>query len=136
MYQRTLLAAALLLAPVALCAQSPAPQREGRVVRPAGSPRVPYTGMHLRFRPVFTAGAMRFAEHPEVLTVDAGSPAARVGVRPGDVVLAVDGTDGRDPEALAGPTGRTFVLRMRRGTQVREVTLTSEAAPSRAGHGG
>ena len=51
-----------------------------------------------------------------------GSPADRGGVRPGDVLIALDGQSVRDPRAMldmvaALPPGKSAVFRVRRGTE-------------------
>jgi hypothetical protein len=51
---------------------------------------------------------------------------------PGDVILAVNGTDGRELGILSPKkAGETFVLRVRRGTEIREFTLISVPKPAR-----
>jgi S1-C subfamily serine protease len=94
-------------------------------------PRVPYSGINISMVPQFgPGGTMRWAHHPTIDTVDPGSPAARVGLRPGDIVLLVNGRDSREPEAMVGEPGTVFVFRVRRGSAVREYTVTSTALPS------
>lgn len=71
---------------------------------------------------------------------DAG-PAMRAGVRPGDVVLQVDGqpVDGRAPDQvldlLRGRAGAAVILRVRRDGEVRQFSITREPVrenPTRA----
>lgn len=117
-------------------AQEPArtaPNQTQTVSAGRARPRAPYTGMNVGGRPQLTAGVFRWAEYPAVHTVEAASPAARVGIRPGDVVLAINGTDARDPNTLLGEAGKVFVIRVRRGASVREFTLTSTPRPQPAG---
>jgi S1-C subfamily serine protease len=130
----TLAAAALFTCALAAAAdaQQPAASRTGKVsVQGApGRPRVPYTGINVSGRPQFSpGGAFRWATHPTAASVDSGSPAYRVGIRAGDVVLLVNGSDARDPETLVGQPGKVYVFRIRRGTQLREYTVTSTAVP-------
>lgn len=78
-----------------------------------------------------------------VASVDPGSPAERAGVRPGDVVLALNGTklDGRFPEQLPPiqnmiaslPIGSTVKLSVKRGAQTLELAATTEKLESRVG---
>lgn len=76
-------------------------------------------------------------------SVDTGSPAARVGLRGGDILLAIDGrpVDGRFPEQLPAiqnliasqPVGATLKLAYRRGTENREGAVVTEPLESRVG---
>lgn len=78
-----------------------------------------------------------------VASVDPGSPAERAGVRPGDVVLALNGAklDGRFPEQLPPiqnmiaslPIGATVKLSVKRGAQLLELAATTEKLESRVG---
>ncbi len=78
-----------------------------------------------------------------VNSVDVGSPAAKAGVRGGDIVLAIDGTkvDGRFPEQLppiqariaALPVGSTLTLQVKHGNETRTVSLVTEKLESRVG---
>lgn len=97
-------------------------------------------------------GALRDLEHFYELaintgmlvnSVDPGSPAARSGVRAGDVVLALDGApvDGRFPEQLPPiqnriantPIGATLALTVKRGSQELVLPVTTERLESRVG---
>ncbi len=78
-----------------------------------------------------------------VNSVDPGSPASRAGLRPGDIVLALDGApvDGRFPEQLppiqnriaSVPVGAQVVLAVKRGGLEFAVTVTTELLESRVG---
>jgi Do/DeqQ family serine protease len=84
------------------------------------------------------AGALGL-ERPEgvlIGSVTAGSPAARAGLREGDIVLAVNGNPVNEPGALNFAVGTTRVgdpveLRVRQGAQVRTLRARAEAPPSR-----
>jgi serine protease Do len=75
--------------------------------------------------------------------VDTGSPAARAGLRGGDIILAVDGAkvDGRFPEQLppiqnliaSRPIGSTVRFTVKRGAETREHTVVTELLESRVG---
>lgn len=75
--------------------------------------------------------------------VDRDSPAARAGLRSGDVLLAINGTkvDGRFPEQLppiqnliAGmPVGTTLTLTVKRGSDTRDYKVVTEKLESRIG---
>lgn len=76
-------------------------------------------------------------------SVDTGSPAARAGLRGGDILLAVNGRkiDGRFPEQLPAiqnliasqPVGSELTLAYKRGTESREGTVITELLESRVG---
>jgi serine protease Do len=76
-------------------------------------------------------------------SIDPGSPASEVGLRPGDIVLAIDGTpvDGRFPEQLppilqriaAYPIGAEVALAVRRGGESLVVKVATERLESRVG---
>lgn len=64
-----------------------------------------------------------------------GSPADAAGLRPGDVITAIDGTpitlaDQLGPIVQGSPIGTTFQLTVRRGDDDRTVSITSGSAPS------
>jgi serine protease Do len=76
-------------------------------------------------------------------SVDPGSPAAAVGLRSGDILLAIDGqrVDGRFPEQLPPiqnmiaslPVGSTVRLSVKRGAQSMEVPVVTEKLEGRMG---
>jgi len=131
----TIAAAALLTCAFASAAQAQQPAASRGKVSAQGAPgrpRVPYTGINISGQPRFSpGGSFRWATHPTAASVDSGSPAYRVGMRGGDVVLLVNGSDARDPETLVGQPGKVYVFRIRRGTEVREYTVTSTTLPVR-----
>ncbi|MDB6170493.1 MAG: peptidase and chymotrypsin/Hap [Verrucomicrobia bacterium] len=75
--------------------------------------------------------------------VDPGSPAARAGLRPGDILLAINGEkiDGRFPEQLppiqnriaSAPVGSALKLLVKRGPQTSEFSVVTEKLESRVG---
>jgi serine protease Do len=75
--------------------------------------------------------------------VDRDSPAARAGIRAGDILLAVDDTrvDGRFPEQLppiqnliaSRPIGSSLKLTVKRGPDTRDYTVVTEKLESRVG---
>jgi serine protease Do len=76
-------------------------------------------------------------------SVDPGSPAARAGLRPGDIVLTINQAkvDGRFPEQLPAiqyliasqPIGAAMALRVKRGSEIREFSVVTEKLESRIG---
>jgi len=78
-----------------------------------------------------------------VNSVDPGSPAARAGLRPGDILLAINGekVDGRFPEQLppiqnriaGAPVGSTLRLTIKRGPATGEYNVVTEKLESRVG---
>ncbi len=78
-------------------------------------------------------GRLIFSEYPVVVSVDAGSPAARAGIAAGDTILAFND---RDVRRVAFPIrtmiqpGRQFIIRARRGTQNRVTKLIVAERPS------
>ncbi len=70
-----------------------------------------------------------------------GSPAARAGLEPGDVIVAVDGKPISSTEqfiAVVGgyPPGRTITLTIRRDGQTKQIRLTLGTRPASAPSGG
>jgi len=76
-------------------------------------------------------------------SVDVGSPAAKAGLRGGDILLSLDGEklDGRFPEQLppiqnniaSRKVGSTLRLEIKRGADTRVVNVTTEPLESRVG---
>lgn len=96
----------------------------GRVIplaRAAG-----YHGFGISGRP----GPEGWVDYPRISRVDEGSPAHRAGLQVGDIVLSSNGTDARRRGVLgASDIGKVMVLRVRRGDEVREFTLTTLPNP-------
>jgi len=91
------------------------------------------------FHGIVYGGRMHYASNGEIawdgpLTVKAvycASPADRAGLRPGDVILSVNGRDSRRPRVLAATrAGLVFHLRVRRGSQILRITVVTAARPA------
>lgn len=70
------------------------------------------------------SGAAFFDSYPVITQVDSGSPAAKAGVRPGDVLLTFNAHDMRGGSIQLGKwlkAGSPFVLKLRRNNKVRMV---------------
>jgi len=78
-----------------------------------------------------------------VESLDPGSPAAEAGLKPGDIILSINGNpvDGRFPEQLPAiknqiaslPIGSTVVLQIKRGPETLEKRIVTEPLESRVG---
>jgi len=78
-----------------------------------------------------------------ISSVDPGSPAAKAGLRGGDILLAINGTKvvGRFPEELPGvqnliasqPVGSSLKLTVKRGAETRDYGVVTEKLESRVG---
>jgi carboxyl-terminal processing protease len=79
----------------------------------------------------------RRGNEPTVVQTMPGSPARSSGLRPGDVLLEVDGAPVKGPnmgkvlDGVRGPAGSTVKLRVRRGGKDKPVDLTVERATVR-----
>ncbi len=78
-----------------------------------------------------------------ISSVDSGSPAAKAGLRSGDILLALNGAkvDGRFPEQLPAiqnliasqPVGASLKLTVKRNAETRDYTVVTEKLESRVG---
>ena len=78
-----------------------------------------------------------------VNSVDTGSPAAKAGLRGGDIILTIEGAkvDGRFPEQLppiqnliaSQPVGAALTFSVKRGTEIRDCSIVTEKLESRVG---
>lgn len=74
-------------------------------------------------------GRARMDTYPVVREVAADSLAARAGLRAGDVIVSVNGRDGKSPPLFNGiRPGQEVVLRVRRDDEEREITFVRPAA--------
>lgn len=127
------LVVALFAAPAVLPASAHAQANTGasprqEVIRAPSNNRFPASlGLSATTRPYQTPqGQVRWIDFPVVREVWEGTPAARVGILPGDTILSVNGVDAHEPRAMRpSRVGETMELRIRRRGEVREVTITS-----------
>ena len=71
---------------------------------------------------------------PKIVVVAPKSPAEHVGLKIGDVILAVDGKETPDPASLSAIVGRNkpgdvITVRYRRGTETKELKATLDKRP-------
>ena len=78
-------------------------------------------------------GTMNFRQPPAVYSVDSDGPAVRAGIRRGDTLTAIDGTDLTDPAGgrafAAVEPGQHVTLTVRRDGRERRVPLVAVARP-------
>ena len=77
---------------------------------------------------------LQYFEYPTVVAIEANSPAARAGVRSGDLVVAYDGVDVKsnwiNMTQLLTP-GRELTVKLRREGDTRDVLMSVEKAPEK-----
>jgi S1-C subfamily serine protease len=89
-----------------------------------GNTSAPKLGFAYRGAPLITNGQISFAEFPVVSAVDSGSAAQAAGIAVGDVILAVNGKNGREGRLFVERApGTKYVLSVRRGEEVKEITF-------------
>jgi S1-C subfamily serine protease len=106
------------------------PTRDGFVVR--GRPQPFYTGFSYSGAPTVLAdGTVQFAEPPVISGILEGSPAHLAGLKVGDRIIQINGTDARNPTVLrARQDGQVFRMRIEREGALRDVTLVAAANPA------
>lgn len=101
-------------------------QQEVSVAPRAGSGSM---GFRYEWRDVVIQRDTRPSTYPLVSCVVVGSSAARAGLRPGDVILSVNGRDPRQRGAFAGRApGSRWVLRTQRGDEEREISFVIDSS--------
>jgi serine protease Do len=77
---------------------------------------------------------IRYLSHPEIVSVEPGSPAERAGIAPNDTLIAYDGHDVSESDIpitrLLRPNARVMV-RIRRNGRTRDMPVTIADVPSR-----
>jgi serine protease Do len=103
-----------------------------------------YAGLHLKaLQNLETFYSVALNTGVLIESVEPGSPASRVGLRAGDILLAIDGgaVDGRFPEQLPAiqntiadkPVGSSLVFLYKRGGQILSAAVVTEKLESRIG---
>lgn len=90
-----------------------------------------YLGMSIRGGGTRRSGRLQY-DYDVIVSVDSLSPAARAGLRVGDEILSINGFDlvtERDSARYRG-AGVPTALRVRRGAEILEVTITPQRNPS------
>lgn len=102
---------------------------------PSRPPRTARTGFEIGMRLNLPRDGMRVADSLWVTRVLPGTGAARAGLRAGDVILAVNGADAREPGMLGAlvtqKPGTRYVLRIRRDGVERDVVAELDPAVGR-----
>ncbi|HKP73947.1 MAG TPA: M56 family metallopeptidase [Longimicrobiaceae bacterium] len=108
------------------------------IARRERDPSSGYTGItpYYRERPFTVRGGERVARpvesYPVVVGVVAGSPAGRAGIRERDVLLAINGTDARQPPSTRLRPGMEVTYRVLRDGRELQLRLVATAPPSQA----
>lgn len=69
-------------------------------------------------------GVTRWAGYPVIVSVTKDSQAEKLGLRVGDVILSVNGRDGRESKLFPGDEpGISYEVRIRRGEEIHEFTV-------------
>lgn len=89
---------------------------------------VGYTGLTFSTSIVMTADHKPQAGYSAIAQIDSGSPAQKAGLTVGDLILNVNGIDGRDARALTFYEGRRYLIRVRHQNEERERMLVPTAS--------
>jgi S1-C subfamily serine protease len=82
-----------------------------------------YTGLEFSVKVVMAPDHKFEPGYSQVSRIDSGSPGEKAGLAVGDVIVAVNGVDGKMPSALFFVAGQRYVVRVRRGGEEREQIL-------------
>jgi S1-C subfamily serine protease len=106
-------------------------QRMTVPARPMTPERQVYTGMAIGgVMAMLSDGKPGWRSYPVVKSVAPGSPAAKAGLVAGDSILTVNGNDARRAAVAAGKPGDTIVLKVRRGTAIRDFRIVTTTKPT------
>jgi S1-C subfamily serine protease len=110
----------VILTVVLIVTDAPAVHAQLRLSGGGNAPRIGFTYHGFAYRDA--DGTVRLADFPVVTAVDSGSAPQAAGIAPGDVILEVNGHDGREAALFRVRTpGTKYCVVVRRDTETRHI---------------